>query len=44
MLKKARLLRKQKMELIQKERMEAAEEARKQQQQFINRNMFEDDR
>ena len=44
MLKKARELRKMKIEMARKERLRVLEEVRKEKTQIINRNIFEDDR
>ena len=44
MLKKARELRKMKIEMVRKERLRVLEEVRKEKTQIINRNIFEDDR
>ena len=43
MLKKARQLRKEKIERIKKERMSFVEEVRREKQEIINKNMLEDD-
>jgi len=43
MLKKARELRKQKIELIRKEKQRALQEVRNEKEQIINRNFLEND-
>ena len=44
MMKKAREIRKKKMQMIKKQKMAAIEEARNERQQIINKNFFEDDK